>query len=132
MGGRGRNFEPCEPVSRRGKRGCGLSSAQREAARIARDAIERGGPSAFFRGLFVGEFQLRQVSFHRVGCGSAEPVEAEHLMRALRRLAARPEGDHQAGDDRAVELNLDAVLVVAQQVAAAPKMLELAEAAAGG
>ena len=85
------------------------------------------GESIFFRGLFVGEFQLRQVSFHLVGRGPAQPVEAEHLVCAFRGLAAGPEGDDQAGDDRAVGLNLDAVLVVAQQVAAAQEMFELAE-----
>ena len=107
--------------------GGGLPSAQREAARSAGLAIERGGRSDFFRGLFVGEFQLCQVSFHLIRCGPAQHVEAEHLVRALRRLATRPEGQHQAGDDRAVGLNLDAVLVVTQQVTAAQQMFELAE-----
>ena len=45
-------------------------------------------------------------------------------MRAFRRLAAGPEGDHQTRDDRAVGLNLDAVPVVARQMAAAQQVLE--------
>ena len=53
-------------------------------------------------------------------------------MRPFRGLAAGPQGDHQAGDDRAVGLNLDAVLVVAQQVAATQEVFELSEAAVGG
>ncbi len=85
------------------------------------------GRSDFFRGLFVGEFQFRQMGFHLIRRGPAQQGEAEHLVRPFRGLAARPEGDHQAGDDRAVGLNLDAVLVVAQQVAAAQQMFELAE-----
>ena len=90
------------------------------------------GRSVFFRGLFVGEFQFRQMGFHLIRRGPAQHVEAEHLVRPFRGLAARPEGDQQAGDDRAVGLNLDAVLVVTQQVAAAQQMLELSEAATGG
>ena len=99
---------------------------------MARVAIERGGRSEFFRGLCVGKFQRRQMGLHLVGGGPAQHVEAEHLVRALGWFAARPEGDHQAGDDRAVGLDFDAVLVVAQQVAAAQQVFELAEAAAGG
>lgn len=38
-------------------------------------------------------------------------VEADHLVRAQRRLAAGPQADQEAGDDRAVRLNLDAILV---------------------
>ena len=62
-----------------------------------------------------------------LGRGPALDVEAEPLVRALGRLAAGPEGDPQAGDDHAVGLNLDPVLVVAQPVAAAESMFELAK-----
>ena len=85
------------------------------------------GGSEFCRGLVVGELQLREMGFDFVGAGPAQPVEAEHFVRPLRRLAAGPEGQHQADDDRAVGLDLDAVPVVAQQVAAAQQMLELSE-----
>ena len=43
------------------------------------------------------------------------------------RLTAGPEADQQAGDDRAVRLNLDAVLVVAEQMPAAQDVLEESE-----
>ncbi len=72
------------------------------------------------------------MRFHFVRRGPAHHVEAQHLVRAFGRFAAGPEGQHQASDDRAVGLNRDAVLIVAQQVAAAQQVLELAEAAAGG
>ena len=101
-------------------------------SRGRRGAIERREPISFFRGLFVGTFELRQVGVEFVGRGPALHDIAEHLVRAFRRPAADPEGDHQAGDDGAVGLNLDAVLVVAQQVSAAESMFELAEAAACG
>ena len=81
--------------------------------------LSGGGRSDFFRGLFVGEFELRQVALQFVDHGPAQHLIAEHLVRPLGRLAAGPEGDQQAGDDRAVGLNLDAVLIVTQQVAAA-------------
>ena len=48
-------------------------------------------------------------------------------MSSFGRLAAGPECDHQAGDDGAVGLNLDPVLVVAQKVAASQQVLELSE-----
>ena len=95
-------------------------------------AIERRGRSDFFRGLFVGAFEFRQVGVEFLDGGPALHDVAEHFVRAFGRLAAGPEGDQQAGDDRAVGLNLDAVLAVTQQVAAAESMLELTKAAAGG
>ena len=96
-------------------------------------AGEPGKRSAFFRSLlFVVVFELGHVSGDIVRRRPAHQQVAQHLVRAFRRLAARPERDQQAGDDRAVGLNLDPVLVVAEQVAAAEQMLELAKAAAGG
>ena len=58
------------------------------------------------------------MSFQFVGRGPVHHVEAEHLVCALRRFAAGPEGDEQAGDDGAVRLDFDAVLIVAEQVTA--------------
>ena len=59
------------------------------------------GQSDFFRGLFVGAFEFRQVGVEFLDGGPARPDVAEHFVRALGRLAAGPEGDQQAGDDRA-------------------------------
>ena len=76
-----------------GERGCGLGSAQREGTRIAGWQSSGVGQSVFFRGLFVGAFEFRQVGFQLVGRGPALDVEAEHFVRAFGRLAAGPEGD---------------------------------------
>ena len=102
-----------------GKRGCGLGSAQREGTRIACWPSSGGGRSDFFRGLFVGAFEFRQVGVEFLDRGPVHQVEAEHLVRAFGRFAAGPEGDQQAGDDRTVGLDFDAVLAVTEQVAAA-------------
>ena len=59
------------------------------------------------------------MGFQFVGRGPALDVEAEHLVRALGRFAAGPEGDQQAGDGRAVGLDFDAVLIVAEQMTVA-------------
>ena len=59
--------------------------------------------------------------------GPAHQVVAQHLVRALGRLAAGPEVDQQTGDDRAVRLNLDPVRVMAQQMPSAQQVLERAE-----
>ena len=40
--------------------------------------------------------------------GQAGEVVADHLVGPQRRLAARPQADEHAGDDRAIGLNLDA------------------------
>ena len=108
-------------------------SAQREGTRPAAGAGERGMRSVFFRGLlFVVAFELGHVSGDIVRRRPAHHQVTQHFVRALRRLAARPERDQQAGDDRTVGLNLDPILVVAEQVTATKQMLELAKAAAGG
>jgi hypothetical protein len=60
------------------------------------------------------------------------PVKAEHLERAVGRLADGPEVDQQAGDDRAVCLNLDPAGMLAQQMPAVQPVLERVEAATGG
>ena len=80
-----------------------LRSAQREGTRPAVVAGERGLRSAFFRGLlFVVVFELDHVRGGIVRRGPAHQQVAQHFLCALRRLAARPERDQQAGDDRAV------------------------------
>ena len=103
-----------------------LRSAQREGTRAAVGAGERRMRSAVFRSLlFVVVFELGHVSGDIVRRRPAHHQVAPHFLCAFRRLAARPERDQQAGDDRAVGLNLDPVPVVAEQVAAAEQMLEL-------
>ena len=62
----------------------------------------------------------------------AHQVVAQHLVGPFGRLAAGPEVDQQAGDDRAVRLKLDPVRMMAQEVPAAQQVLERAEAATGG
>src|SRR5215472_13340727 len=59
--------------------------------------------------------------------GPALQVQAEHLEGPQRRLAAGPQMDQQAGDDRAVRLDLDGHRVGAQEVAASQDVLEEAE-----
>ena len=83
--------------------------------------------SDFFRGLGVGEFEFREVGFDFFGGRPTHHVETHHLVSALRWLASDPKGDHQAGNDRAVSLDRNSVLVVTQQVTAAQQMLELPE-----
>jgi|GEM_PF-1876247 len=72
-------------------------------------------------------FQFFNVSHQFRFTGKAAEVETDHFKRALRRLAARPQCNQHAGDDRAVGLNLDAVLFVAQQVFASQHLLEKSE-----
>ena len=83
--------------------------------------------SDFFRGLGVSEFEFREVGFDFFGGRPTHHVEAHHLVSPLRWLASGPKGDHQAGNDRTVSLDRNAVLVVTQQVTAAQQMLELPE-----
>ena len=64
--------------------------------------------------------------------GPAHEVIAQHLVRAFGRLAAGPEVDQQAGDDRTIGLNLDPVRVLTQQMPAAQQVFERAKAATGG
>ena len=56
--------------------------------------------------------------------GEACEIEADHFVGAKRRLLASPQRDQHARDDRAVGLNLDSILVVAEQVPAAQNVLE--------
>ena len=93
----------------------------------SQDAIELARPSVRFCGLLVGQFQLGDVCRHLLCRGPPRQEVAQHLLRSLRRFAARPQGDEQAGDDGAVRLNRDPVLVVTEQVATTEQMLELTE-----
>jgi len=56
--------------------------------------------------------------------GEACEIEADHFVGAKCRLLAGPQRNQHARDDRAVGLNLDAILVVAEQVPAAKNVLE--------
>ena len=66
----------------------------------------------------VACFKFFQMGQQFVFVGPTDQVVAQHLVRAFGRLAAGPEVDQQAGDDRAVRLNLDPVRVMAQSAAA--------------
>lgn len=56
--------------------------------------------------------------------GQAEEVEADHLAGPLGWFAAGVEAQEQAGDDRAVGLDLDPLLVLGDQAPAAEHVLE--------
>ena len=60
-----------------------------------------------------------------INCRPTHPQITQHFVRSFRRLATGPERDQQTGDNRAVGLDLDPVLVVAEQVTATQQMLEL-------
>ena len=54
-------------------------------------------------------------------------IETDHFVGPLGRLAAGPEADQHAGDDGTIGLNLNAVLLTAQQTPAAEDMFEESE-----
>ena len=62
----------------------------------------------------------QQLRFRR----QTHKVVAHHLVGSPRRLAAGPQADQHARDDRAVRLDRDAVFIVAQQMATAQHVLE--------
>ena len=66
----------------------------------------------------------RLVTLQFVFSGPTDEVEADYLVRSERRLAARPKADQQASDNGTVGLNLNAILLVTQQMPAAEEMLE--------
>lgn len=68
--------------------------------------------------------QLRNVSQQFVLIRHPAKVETNHLVRSQSRLAARPQRDQHARDDRRVRLDFDAVLIVAAQMTAAQHVLE--------
>lgn len=67
------------------------------------------------------------MSFNFLGPGPTHQVKTDHFLSPFRRLAARPQCDHQAGNDRTIGLNFDPILIVAQEMAATQKVLELPE-----
>ena len=77
--------------------------------------------TAFLR---VLRLQFFDVLHQLVLIGQTAEIEADHLVRAERTLLARPKGNQHAGNDRAVRLDLDAVLVMTQKVTAAQDVLK--------
>jgi hypothetical protein len=72
-------------------------------------------------------FQFFDVSHQLIFVGEAAEVETDHFVRPLRWLPSSPQCDQHAGDDRTVCLDLNAVLVVTQQVTATQHVLEKPE-----
>lgn len=68
--------------------------------------------------------QFLDVTLQFVEAGPAAQREADHLESPLRRSAARVNQDQQAGDDRAVSLDPDAILFCTEQVPAARQLPE--------
>ena len=100
----------------------GSFGAQHRAASRRRRASTLRDRSGFLR--FLVALELRQVRQQFVLLRQAEEVVADHLVGALRGLAAGPQADEHAGDDRTVRLDLDARRVVAVQVSAAQHVLQ--------
>ena len=71
--------------------------------------------------------QFFDVSDQLVFIGHAAEVETDHFIRTKRWFFAGPQTNEQTGNDRTIGLNLDAVLVAAEQVAAAKHVLEEAK-----
>src|SRR5438270_13519516 len=71
--------------------------------------------------------EFLEMSQHFLLRGPAGEEEAEHLVRPLRRLLARPQAQQQAGDDRHVHLQPHPVLALRQQVPPPQDALEPAE-----
>ena len=86
------------------------SRSNKRLASRGKSATEDCG-LAFFRGRFVLSFQFREVCQQLLFTGHAKEVKADHLIGPLRRLAAGPQTDQQARDDRAIRLDLNPVLV---------------------
>ena len=61
-------------------------------------------------------FEFCNVSHQLLFVRQATEVETDHFAGSLGRLTTGPQSDQHAGDDRAVRLKLDAVLVVAEQM----------------
>ena len=74
-----------------------------------------------------GLVQFGQMSQQFFFVGHAADVPADHFLSWQRRLATCPQADQHSRDDRAGDLNFDAVLRMAQQMTAAQQMLEKAE-----
>ena len=74
--------------------------------------------------LVVVRFELGEMGQQFGFGGPTHEKIAQHLVRAPRRFAAGPEADQQAGNDRAVGLDLDPARIVAQQMPAAQQVFE--------
>lgn len=73
---------------------------------------------------FIVSLEFVQVRHQfRFTCQSSE-VEVQHFKRTFGWLASSPEIDQKARNDRAVGLDLDSVLIVAEQVIAAQELFE--------
>ncbi len=59
--------------------------------------------------------------------GQTCEVKADHFVSPKPWLFSRPQGDQHAGDNRAISLNLNAIFVLAEQMAEAKYLLEKAE-----
>ena len=59
--------------------------------------------------------------------GHAGQIKADHLVRPKCRLAAGPQADQHASDDRAIRLDLDPLLAAAEQMPATEDVLEEAK-----
>src|SRR5208337_4493912 len=90
-----------------------------------RTAQTTGAKQSRARSLVV--FQFLDVGLQFLPSGPATEVELKHLQGPLGRLLACPKADQQAGDDSQVDLDLHAVLVGCQQMAAAQNALEPAK-----
>ena len=66
----------------------------------------------FLTSLLVSFFYLSEVSCELLFTGQAAQVVADHLKGSLGCLAAGPEIDQQARDDRAVTLDFIPILTV--------------------
>ena len=71
--------------------------------------------------------QFGQMSQQFFLVSHAAEVPADHLVSSQRWLAAGPQTDQHARDDRAIDLHFDAVLRMAQQMTSSQKMLEKAK-----
>jgi hypothetical protein len=59
--------------------------------------------------------------------GHSGEVEAGHFMRSQRWLSSSPQCDQHTRDDRTVRLDLDAVLILADQMSTPKDLLKEAE-----
>ena len=95
-------------------RGC----RSRRSGKLGRRDIEMArGPCGL-------SFQFAEMSQQFLFVGHAADVPADQFVRPQGWLTARPQTDQHAGDNRALHLNFDAVLRMAQQVAASEHMHE--------
>lgn len=94
----------------------------RESRSVKRRRLRcRQQSSASSRGVSLQLLDVcQQLRFRR----QTHEVVAHHLVGPPRRLAAGPQADQHARDDRAVRLDRDAVLIVAQEMATAEHVLE--------